>query len=345
MAYLYLKTRKVNATLWVEIVNPPVNFITTPLEEEIFSLIRDVEKDQSIRVFILTGGIEDIFIRHFSIPELAKLKPDLRKLLFDKIFASRITGRMTAYSTSIMNWFMDWFPGIEKVLLKLMKASSGYSSAFYVWFMLHRLGLAIERMNKITIAAINGSVNGGGAEMTACFDFRFMINDRDFTIGQLEILLGILPGGGGTQRWPRLIGKAKALELMLRGNLISAEEAQRLGMITGSFKKNEFQASIQAFADTMSKRPPVGVKAVKKAVHEGFETSLRHGLSIEQEESIRCYSSLSSNKILARYNDYIREMIEAPDVTPANIRETVDMLESDEFLESVLTKEGKDHDN
>lgn len=326
MEYTYLKVRNVNASLWAEIVNPPVNFLTTTVVEELFSLIREVEMDQSIRVFILTGGIEDTYIRHFSIPELARLNGDLKKIFFDKVFASRIAGRILAWETTMTNWLMDWVPGLEKMLLNAMKAFSGYSSGLYLWFMMHRLYFAIERMNKITIAAINGSVNGGGAEMSACFDFRFMIDDQDFTIGQLEVLLGIPPGGGGTQRWPRLIGKARALELMLKGNPVSPEEAGRIGMITGSFGKKDFHAEVQAFADAMSRRPPMGIKAVKHAVHQGFETGLRQGLSIELEESVRCYTSNPTKKILESYLTYIKEKIEAPGVKSAAVRDTIAML-------------------
>jgi len=334
----FLKTRKVKTSLWVEIVNPPVNFSTTALEEELFYLIREAEKDPSIRVFILTGGFEDTYIRHFSIPELVQLTPGLKKIFLDKVFASRIAGRLFAYLTTLTNWLMDWVPGYELLTLKTLKAASDLLSPFYLAFMMQRLYLAIERMNKVTIAAINGSVNGGGSEMSTCFDFRFMINDRDFTIGQLEVLLGIIPGGGGSQRWPRLIGKAKALEFMLKGNLLSPEEAERIGMITGSFKKVEFYEKVQEFADNMSKRPPTAVKAIKMAVHQGLETSLRHGLSIEMEESIHCFTSHPTSKILERYNDYIREKIEAPNLKPASIRDTVTMLESDEFLKSVGSK-------
>lgn len=327
MEHRTLQVRKIDSTLWVEIINPPVNFLTTELAEELYSLIKKEEKDQSIRVFILTGGLEDTFIRHFSIPELIQLDPDLKKIFLDKVYASRVAGRLLAWETTMLNWLMDWVPGLENLLLKGMKAFSNYSSGFYLWFILQRLYFAIERMSKITIAAINGSVNGGGAEMSACFDFRFMINDQDFTVGQLEVLLGIPPGGGGTQRWPRLIGKAKALELMLKGDLISPKEAERIGMITGSFKKDDFQAKVQEFADTMSRRPPIAVRAIKQAVHQGFETSLRHGLSIELEESVKCYISKPTNKILQFYNNYIRKEIEAPDVKPATIRDTVSMLD------------------
>lgn len=186
MTYKYLKIRKVNSSIWVEIVNPPVNFLTTKIVEELFSIIRIVEKDHSIRVFILTGGLEDNYIRHFSIPELVKLNKDLKKILLDKIFASRVAGRFFAWGTTMTNWLIDWFPGLEEILLKVMKTFSRYSSGLYLWFSMHRLYFAIERMSKISIAAINGSVNGGGAEMSACFDFRFMINDQDFSIEPLE---------------------------------------------------------------------------------------------------------------------------------------------------------------
>ncbi len=327
MVYTQVNVRKVNASLWAEIVNPPVNFLTTGLVEELFSLIREAEKDRSIRVFILTGGLEDTYIRHFSIPELVRLNGDLKKIFFDRVFASRVAGRLFAWETTLMNWLMDWVPCLENMLLKVMKSFSGYSSGIYLWFMMHRLYFAIERMSKVTIAAINGSVNGGGAEMSACFDFRFMINDQDFTIGQLEVLLGIPPGGGGTQRWPRLIGKARALELMLTGDLLSPKEAERIGMITGGFRKKDFHAKVQEFADSMSRRPPTAVSAIKQAVHQGIETSLRQGLSVELEESVHCYTSDPTKKILEHYESYIREKIEAPDVKPATIRDTIAMLE------------------
>ena len=106
---------------------------------------------------------------------------------------------------------------------------------------MHRCYLAIERMNKITIAAINGTCNGGGTEMATCFDFRFMVGDQDFVIGQPEVIVGIIPGGGGNTRLPRLIGKAKALEFMLTADLWTAEEAKKNGLITDHFSKKDFQ--------------------------------------------------------------------------------------------------------
>jgi enoyl-CoA hydratase len=332
MEYIYLKTRQVGATLWVEIHNPPVNWLTTDICEELFHLVRKVEKDTSIRVFILTGGIEDSYIMHFSIPELVRISPDNEKIMMDRIFRSRVLGRMFAYLTTLSNWLMDWVPGYETLTLKNFKAIRNYSSTLFLWFQLHRLYLAIERMGKVTIAAINGPCNGGGTELAACFDFRFMIHDQDFTIGQPEVLIGIIAGGGGTQRLPRLIGKAKALELMLTGNQLSPEEAKAMGLITNHFRKEEFLQRVQSFADDMARRIPAGIAGTKQALHEGFETSLLHGLSIEMEQSIRCFADQVTKKALPLYASYLRDREEVLGKNRISIREVIDMLKGDDFL-------------
>lgn len=313
MDYKYLKTRREKNTFWVEIQNPPVNFLTVAMLKELFDLVKQVSKDDSIRVFILTGGIEDIYIMHFSIPELLTLSTDNKKLLLNLFVKSRITGAILKYVTTYTNWLMDWFGWYEKLMLKFARMISGYSSSLYLWFIMQRVYFAIERLNKITIAAINGNCNGGGTELSACFDFRFMIGDQGFTIGQPEVLINIVPGGGSTQRLPRLIGRAKALELMLRGNQIDATEAKHLGLITGFFNKAAFKNKVQEFADLMSKRPMTAVDAVKKCVHEGMETTLRHGLSIEMEQNIRCLDTDDTMNAMHAYIRYLDEHINTLD--------------------------------
>jgi enoyl-CoA hydratase len=186
---------------------------------------------------------------------------------------------------------------------------SGYSSSLYLWFIMQRVYFAIERLNKITIAAINGNCNGGGTELSACFDFRFMVGDKGFTLGQPEVLINIVPGGGSSQRLPRLIGRAKALEFMLRGNQLDTQEAKRIGLITEFFNKEEFKTRVQEFADLMSKRPMTAVDAIKKCVHDGMETTLRHGLSIEMEQSIRCLDTEDTINAMQAYIRYLDEHV------------------------------------
>jgi enoyl-CoA hydratase len=309
----YFSTRREKSTLWVEMKNPPVNFLTIAMLEELFAIVRQVSRDDSIRVFILTGGIEDVYIMHFSIPELLTLSRDNKKMLLNLFVKTRITGAFLKYTTTFTNRLMDCFGWYETLMLKMTKALCGYSSSLYLWFIMQRVYFAIERLNKITIAAINGNCNGGGTELSACFDFRFMVGDQNFTIGQPEVLVNIVPGGGSTQRLPRLIGRAKALELMLRGNQWDVQEAHRLGLITEYYDKAQFKSRVQEFADQMSKRPMTAVDAIKKCVHDGMETTLRHGLSIEMEQSIRCLDTDDTIKAMQAYIRYLDEHINTLD--------------------------------
>jgi enoyl-CoA hydratase/carnithine racemase len=326
MTYKYLKTRQVNQTIWVEIHNPPVNFIITDMLAEMHHLIKKVSRDDSLRVFVLTGGREDSYIMHFSIRELMMLTTHLKRLFLHIVVRYRPTSALLKYYMTFTNWLMDLFPWYETLMLKQARAIRGYSSGMFLWLQMTRTYFAIERMNKITIAAINGSCNGGGTEMAACFDFRFMIGDRGFTIGQPEVLVNIVPGGGGTQRLPRLMGRARALELMLRGCQWTPQEARQAGLLSDVFNKADFADKVQAFADLMSKRPPVAVDAIKKSVVRGESASLSHGLSIELEQSVRCFDTRDTEMALRNYLRYIEENINTLDYENATTEDIVNLL-------------------
>lgn len=326
MDYKYLKTRKENSTLWIEKHNPPANFLTMDVLEELHHLIKKIRKDDSIRVVVLTGAREDIYIMHFSIPELLTLHRHNKRLLLHVMVKFRPTAALLKSYMTSSAWLMDLFPLYEWLTLKTAKLIRAYSSGMFLWIQMTRLYHAVERLNKVTIAAINGCCNGGGTELSACFDFRFMIGDKEFTIGQPECLLGIVPGGGNTQRLPRLIGRAKALEMMLRGNQLSPQEAKAIGLITDFFPKKNFRKKVQDFADIMSKRPPVGIDAIKTSVLQGMATTLRHGLSIELAQSLRCLDTNDTKTAMEEYIKYIDANIETMDMDSATTREIVEMV-------------------
>jgi enoyl-CoA hydratase len=323
MQYQHLKTRLVNQTLWVEISNPPVNFLTMDILEELHALVRAIRKDDSIRVFVLTGAREGMYIMHFSIPELLKLHSHDRRLLLHLLVRFRPTAALLAGYMTFSNWLMDLSATYEWLMLKLAKLIRGYSSGMFLWFQMTRLYHAVERLNKVTIAALNGPCNGGGTELSACFDFRFMVGDQNFTIGQPECLVGIVPGGGNTQRLPRLIGRAKALEMMLRGNQLSPSEAKQIGLITDHFRQKDFLKKVQEFADLMSLRPPVGIDAIKKSVLTGMSTTLRHGLSLELNQSLRCLETQDTVMAMEEYIRYLDIHINSIDPDRATAEDIV----------------------
>ncbi len=340
MTYKYLKTKQVNETLWVEINNPPVNFLNVAILEELHTLVKKVSKDNSIRVFVLTGERDDVYIMHFSIPELLTMETHLKRLLFHVVVKFKITSALLKYYMTFNSWLMDLFPWYEWLVLKQARLIRSFSAGTFLWLQMTRLYSAIDRMNKITIAAINGPCNGGGTELATCFDFRFMIGDQGFTIGQPECLVNIIPGGGGTQRLPRLIGKAKALELMIRGNRLTPQESKQIGLITDVFDKKEFKSKVQEFADNMSKRPPMAIDAIKKSVLLGMNTSFNHGLSIELEQSIRCFGTKDTKMTLTNYIKYLEEnidMLDSENMTTEElvyvVKKSIDVIENASIFE------------
>ncbi len=162
MAYRYLKTRHVGYTLWVEIVNPHVNFLTVDILEELWDVVKAVEKDDSVRVLVLTGGIEDTYIMHFSIPELARICEENKTSPVARM-ARFSPGRavLDAFLT-LNNVLMDRFPILEEANLRFARALKGRMFTLILWLQMTRLYRAIERLNKVTVAAINGYCNGGG---------------------------------------------------------------------------------------------------------------------------------------------------------------------------------------
>jgi len=324
--FTYLKARRENEALWVEINNPPVNFLTTDLLEELYVLVKKIRRDDSVRVLVLTGARDDVYIMHFSIPELLQLATHNRRLLLHLLVKTRLTTALLAGYMTLTNRLMDLFPWYEWIMMKSAKAIRKISSSMFLWLQMHRLYIEVERLNKVTIAAINGPCNGGGTELSACFDFRFMVADQGFTIGQPECLVNIIPGGGSSQRLPRLIGRAKALELMLRGNQLTPQEAKQIGLVTDVFAKKDFKKKVRQFADLMAKRPPVAIDAIKKSVLQGMQTSLAHGLSIELTQSLRCLDAKDTDMAMRAYIRYIDENIMTIDPDRATTKDVVGVL-------------------
>jgi enoyl-CoA hydratase len=143
---------------------------------------------------------------------------------------------------------------------------------------------AMSRCEAPIIAAINGYALGGGCELAMCCDIR-LASDRA-QLGLTEVTLGIIPGGGGTQRLPRLIGRGKALELILTGQRIDAHEALRLGLVEQVVPHDQLGATVEGLVQTIISRAPLAVKYAKEALVRGLELPLEAGLKVEAERSM-----------------------------------------------------------
>jgi enoyl-CoA hydratase/carnithine racemase len=137
----------------------------------------------------------------------------------------------------------------------------------------------MERFPKPIIAAINGHAMGGGCEIAMACHLRIM--KETARIGQTETNLGIIPGFGGTQRLPRLIGRTKALELLILGTLITGPEALTLGLVNRLAKEGETLADARALATTIAKRAPIATRLIIECVDQGLDGPLEAGLDAE----------------------------------------------------------------
>ncbi|MBE0431470.1 MAG: enoyl-CoA hydratase/isomerase family protein [Dehalococcoidia bacterium] len=145
----------------------------------------------------------------------------------------------------------------------------------------------IEKYPKPVIAAMNGFALGGGCELAMSCHFRIMVNSERVVAGQPEIDVGIIPGWGGTQRLPRLVGKSRALEMMLLGTRISAPEALSIGLITRMSEPGKVMDDARELAKSLAKKAPIAVQVILDAVTRGLETGIDQGMKIELEGSQR----------------------------------------------------------
>ncbi len=145
----------------------------------------------------------------------------------------------------------------------------------------------IEKYHKPVIAAINGFALGGGCELAMACHFRLMLNSQQVVMGQPEIDRGIIPGWGGTQRLPRLVGKTKALEMLLLGTRVNAPEALSIGLITRISQPGQLMKDAKEVANLLAKKAPIAVQIILDAVTRGLETTIDQGTKIELEGSQR----------------------------------------------------------
>jgi enoyl-CoA hydratase len=137
----------------------------------------------------------------------------------------------------------------------------------------------IEDLGKPVIAAVNGFALGGGCETAMACTIRLAVDTAKF--GQPEVTLGLVPGGGGTQRLPRLVGKGRALQLILSGEMISAQEAYRIGLVNEIVAPADLITRAETLLKKIASNAPIAVKFALEAANKGLETSQGEGLLLE----------------------------------------------------------------
>jgi len=247
------------ATAVVTYANPPLGTMTAAGAEEMFQAVQAAVKDSGVRCIILTGGVPGIFVRHYDVGELT--------VLGERLAQAPATAAQTA--------------------VQPQRPAGGF------------LGLTdlVAAAPKPVIAAINGLCMGGGFELSLACDIR--IAGEDVTsIGLPETRVGIFPGGGGTQRLPRVIGEARALEMILRGRVVSGPAALEIGLVHEV--ADDPLARALEIAEEFAARPAEGVAYAKRLTRAALDRPLSEGLADERRsfsEVVRLPSAIEAMKV------------------------------------------------
>lgn len=241
----YVSAQREGYVVTLTLTNPPRHTINAEGSEALLRELEEIDASGEVRVIVLTGGSDDIFVRHYEVNELAASAERFQK--------NPQSPPRRAQSTS---------PQRHRGLRGVMDL--------------------LGETDAVTIAAINGSAMGGGLELALACDFR-LARAGDFRIGLPETGVGILPGGGGTQRFARLLGVAKALDLILHGTVFTPEHALELGVVSRvlSPELNTYRKDVATFAEVLAARPPKALANAKHAIRRGVELSLKEGLQLE----------------------------------------------------------------
>lgn len=159
----------------------------------------------------------------------------------------------------------------------------------------------IEQIGKPVIAAIAGYALGGGCELAMCCDLRIAAETAKF--GQPEIRVGLIPGAGGTQRLPRLIGMTRAKELVMLGEYIDADEAKQLGLVNAVVPVGKLLEEAKNLAAKLAQRPPFGLRLAKMAMNMGADRDLQSALALEREAFAMLFATEDQKEGVRAFNE------------------------------------------
>ncbi|MGY0497430.1 enoyl-CoA hydratase/isomerase family protein [Nocardia sp. FBN12] len=279
--------------------SPPHHFVTMAFVKDLDELTQAVDADDSVRAVVLTGSEQGFFLTHADPGELggamtAPLPPVPPQLLRSGWRATRTIMRL---------------PGV----LRLTESASSPVFQALAWG--YRWRQTILRMNNsstVYLAAINGTTTGGGHEIALACDLRFVSDSPDLRLGQIEILAGLIPGGGGTQRLPRMLGTARALEHMLEGTPITAQQALDLGLVNAIVPEKDLLNHTRHIAARLGRRSPTAVRAIKQLTYFAADQSLQSGLDTEMAGFVRAGTLPGMKDVLTAFTHDLTESGHSP---------------------------------
>ncbi|MEO1192857.1 MAG: enoyl-CoA hydratase/isomerase family protein [Pseudomonadota bacterium] len=253
-----LVERQDGVVIW-RFVNPPEGYMDGASEARLVEVLDAFEQDENARVAVLTGGQDDVFIRHYDVRVLEER-------------CAKMAARGLQFS-------------IERPVPEPL---------------LHQCLRRMEASAKPFIAAMNGTAMGGGFELALACDLR-LVQDGPFALGLPEVNLGLMPGAGGTQRLPRLIGVAKALEMCLLGRTLSPQEALVWGLASDCVEGPVLPAAL-AMAQGLAAQSPKALAHIKQSIRSVQALPPDEGLAQERTRFCDLMVDADALRRVARMN-------------------------------------------
>ncbi|HEJ1198444.1 TPA: enoyl-CoA hydratase/isomerase family protein [Pseudomonas aeruginosa] len=295
LAPRHLRVEQRGRVLQVLLDNPPANFLTTAVMQELDDLLEDLEQRQDIGAVILSGAADGVFLTHFDVDEIERA-------------VAPITFSMPAWLTRLLlesESLLRHLPGARKLLRRTLLAGVADMNLF------HEVTAHMRRMDKVFIAAINGLALGGGCELALACDLRLMAEDDQVErfLGQPEVLIGLIPGGGGTQMLARSLGVARALELCLEGQLLEPRQALALGLVNGLAPAEELLEAADALAQRLSRRSPQAVRLIKRSIYQAASRDWTEGMASEKAGFLSAASQGNTRRAMREYIERVRTIV------------------------------------
>lgn len=255
MDYQFLTLSKDDGVGIVSINKPPANAISMGFVKELSDVVQALDKDDQVRCVLIRSTLKKYFC---AGADLSDVPPEALNLLVappkDRDFIDVLKEIIAKVSSNISDIFAEFHEALSM----------------------------IERMRKPSIAVINGHALGGGLELAMACDLRYMAQGSGY-IGLPEVNLGLIPLGGGTQRLPRLIGKGKAMDLLLNGTKLGADEALSIGLVNRVFPADTLEEEAITQAKKLAHAATLSIGIIKTCVNDGLNKDIEEGLKIERD--------------------------------------------------------------
>lgn len=279
--------------------NPPHNFLTTQSIRDLDQLTRAVDQDPSVGAVVLTGGVEGRFLTHADPLELG--------------------GMQKAPHPQLPMWLTELMVPVLNLVLRLPGLASAFErfggdlgKGIVMGFRWKRTILRMNRSSAVYLAAINGPVLGGGQEIVLACDVRYIAESVPMRMGQIEMLVATIPGGGGSQRLLRMLGTAQSLEHILECAPLTAAEAFRHGLVHRLVPAEQLLEETQATAARLARRSPVAIEALKRCLYFGLDRRFSSALNLEVAGFLAAGSTPASARALQPFLEDMKRLGDTP---------------------------------